>query len=139
MEADMSDDGDTRSEIERLNQEESQKQMMAHLPTNEQLRAEIHAHIRYSDGPLDCRGRLEVVDCFGTATEDANGNKPTEAGFNKTTAETFDYAFATVRCQEPDCKYPLFVMANPRRQVRVRQKPQGGWYDRKKLAAGDKS
>jgi hypothetical protein len=132
----MPDDGDTRSEIERLNQEEDEAQMLKHLPTNQELRAETHNHVSNRDGASDCRGRLEIIDAFGSKTEDAEGLGMTDSRFNKSTAVVYDFAFAAVCCQDPECKYPEFVLDNPRRKERTKYKAKGSWRqtERKDLA-----
>jgi len=135
----MRGDGDTRSEMEKLNQAEEARQMQKHLPTNQELNAETHNHVRYQDGPLECTGRLEVLDAFGTKTEDAEGLTLKDSRFNKNTAITYDFVFVTVRCQDPECKNEQFVLDNPRRRERTKYKPASSWRTNgKKAASGER-
>lgn len=131
--------------IIELNQAEKLRQMKAHLPTNPDLRATNHNHIRYKFGPVECTGAIEVVDCFGTKTEDASGYDLTDDhSFNKSTAVTYEYAYVTMECQNPECLFPRFALDNPKREAIKKESPSSNWraehqpVDQKRRASGEK-
>lgn len=126
--------------IQELNQAEELKRMQKRMPTNQDLRAETHNHVRDKDGAyIECNGRLEILDAFGTKTEDNGGLGLTDSRFSTNTAITYDYAYVTLECQNPECKYPRIVMDNPRRVEKSQWQSANDWRtDGKKAAGGER-
>lgn len=72
-------------------------------PTLEELRISSHKTCKYSSGPADCDGQMEIQEAFGQETVDG---------------VSFDYAFVALQCSDPACKHPEYTMANPKRKAR---------------------
>jgi hypothetical protein len=99
-------------------------------PTLEELKISTHRSCKCGSGPVNCDGQMEILEVFGSTVE----HQPGCSAGPRCGCPSYDYAFVALQCSDPDCKYPDFAMANPRRKARKKaaEEPEGPQFKRQK-------